>query len=175
MQMDRRTSPAWLISRLIIYTGTWWVLTKGAADSWPVGIPAVLAAIYADLNLFGPDNTRCSWRGLIAFVLFFLKSSIYSGMDVVRRVYDPRLPLDPAMVEYPLRLTSSAARNLFICTVSLLPGTLSTAIEGHKLVIHALDVGRPVEHELNIIENRVAAVFKHPVLMNNFKTEESKK
>jgi multisubunit Na+/H+ antiporter MnhE subunit len=57
----------------------------------------------------------------------------------------------------------------------LLPGTLSTAIEGHKLVIHALDVGRPVEHELNIIENRVAAVFKHPVLMNNFKTEELEK
>ncbi len=165
----------WLIFRIIIYTGTWWVLTKGAADSWPVGIPAVLAAIYIDFSLFRPENTRWSVTGLFAFFLFFLKSSVYSGIDVVRRIYDPRLPLDPAMVEYPLRLTSSAARHLFICTVSLLPGTLSTAIEGHKLVIHALDVGRPVEHELNIIEDRVAAVFKHPMLMNNFKTEESKK
>jgi multicomponent Na+:H+ antiporter subunit E len=173
--MEKPMSLSWLISRIIIYTGTWWILTKGAGDSWPVGIPAVLAAIYIDFNLFRPENTRWSLGGLIAFVLFFLKSSIYSGMDVVRRTYDPRLPLDPAMVEYPLRLTSSAARNLFICTVSLLPGTLSTAIEGHKLVIHALDVGRPVEHELNIIENRVAAVFKHPVLINNFKTEELKK
>jgi len=173
--MDRSMSLTWLISRIIVYTVTWWVLTKGAGDSWPVGIPAVLAAIYIDFNLFRPENTGWSLGGLIAFVLFFLKSSVYSGIDVVRRVYDPRLPLDPAMVEYPLRLTSSAARNLFICTVSLLPGTLSTAIEGHKLVIHALDVGRPVVHELNIIENRVAAVFKHPVLINNFKTGESKK
>ena len=168
-------SLTWLIARIIIYTGTWWVLTKGAADSWPVGIPAVLAAIYIDFKLFRPENTRWSVVGLIAFVLFFLKYSIYSGMDVVRRAYDPRLPLDPAMVEYPLRLTSSAARNLFICTVSLLPGTLSTAIEGHKLVIHALDVGRPVEHELNRIENRVAAVFKNSVLVKDFKTGESKK
>ena len=165
----------WLISRIIIYTGTWWVLTKGAADSWPVGIPAVLVAIYIDFNLFRPENTRYSLGGLIAFALFFLKSSIYSGMDVVRRTYDPRLPLDPAMVEYPLRLTSTAARNLFICTVSLLPGTLSTALEGHKLVIHALDVGRPVEHELNIIENRVAAVFVNQTLTKNFKTGESEK
>ena len=168
-------SLTWLISRIIIYTGTWWVLTKGAADSWPVGIPAVLAAIYIDLHLFRPENTRWSVGGLTAFVLFFLKSSVYSGMDVVRRTYDPRLPLDPAMVKYPLRLTSSAARNLFICTVSLLPGTLSTAVEGHKLVIHALDVGRPVEHELDMIENRVAAVFKHQELTQNCKAGESKK
>ena len=166
---------SWLTSRIIIYTGTWWVLTKGAADAWPVGIPAVLAAICIDFNLFRPENTPWSLGGLITFVLFFLKSSVYSGMDVVRRTYDPRLPLDPAMVKYPLRLTSSAARNLFICTVSLLPGTLSTAIEGNKLVIHALDVGRPVEHELDMIENRVAAVFKHQELTQNCKAGESKK
>ena len=173
--MDKSRLLTWLIPRLTIYTGTWWVLAKGAGDSWPVGIPAVLVAIYIDFNLFRPENTRYSLGGLIAFALFFLKSSIYSGMDVVRRTYDPRLPLDPAMVEYPLKLTSSAARNLFICTVSLLPGTLSTAIEGQKLFIHALDVGRPIEHELNMIENRVAAVFKNSVLIKDFKTEVSKK
>jgi len=167
--------PTWIIFRIIIYTGTWWVLTKGAADSWPVGIPAVLAAIYIDFKLFRPANTRWSAAGLIAFILFFLKSSIYSGLDVVRRTYDPRLPLDPALVEYPLSLTSCAARNLFICTVSLLPGTLSTAIEGHTLIIHALDVGRPVEHELNIIENRVAAVFVNQELTKNIKAGESRK
>jgi multicomponent Na+:H+ antiporter subunit E len=165
----------WLTSRLIIYTGFWWVLTKGAADSWSVGIPAILAAIYIDFNLFRPENTRLSVGGLIVFVLFFLKSSIYSGIDVVRRTYDPRLPLDPAMLEYPLSLTSSAAHTLFICTVSLLPGTLSVTVEKHKLVIHALDVGRPVEHELHIIENRVAAVFKHEDRIENFNIEESKK
>jgi multicomponent Na+:H+ antiporter subunit E len=173
--MDRSMTLSWLTSRIIIYTGTWWVLTKGAADAWPVGIPAVLAAICIDFNLFRPENTPWSLGGLITFVLFFLKSSIYSGMDVVRRTYDPRLPLNPAMIEYPLSLTSSAARTLFICTVSLLPGTLSTAIEGHKLVIHVLDVGRPVEHELNIIEARVAAVFKHHVRIENSIIKESKK
>jgi multicomponent Na+:H+ antiporter subunit E len=150
-------------------------LTKGAADSWPVGIPAILAAIWIDFHLFRPENPRWSLVGLITFFIFFLKSSIFSGLDVVRRVFDPRLPLDPAMIEYPLSLTSSAARTLFICTVSLLPGTLSAALEGHTLVIHALDTGRPVENELNIIENRVAAVFKQRTRIKNSKLEESEK
>jgi multisubunit Na+/H+ antiporter MnhE subunit len=42
----------------------------------------------------------------------------------------------------------------------LLPGTLSTAIAGQKVVVHVLDMGRPFEHDLKIIENRVAAIFR---------------
>jgi multicomponent Na+:H+ antiporter subunit E len=155
------------IFRLIIYLLTWWVLTKGAADSWVIGVPAILSALYIDLRFFRSDGTRWSWGAVLAFVFFFLKSSITSGLDVVRRVYHPRRPIMPAMIEYPLQLESSAAHNLFVCTVSLLPGTLSTAIDGEKLVIHVLDTGRPVEQELEIIEKRVAGIFKQCLLADH--------
>lgn len=111
-----------------------------------------------------PATPAGLWGGAIVFILYFLISSISSGLDVVRRTYHPRLPLKPAMIEYPLKLTSPAARNLFVCTVSLLPGTLSAGFEGHRLVIHALDAGRPVAKELGMIEQRVAAVFKEQEL-----------
>jgi multicomponent Na+:H+ antiporter subunit E len=137
------------------------VLTKGATDSWPIGIPAILAAIYLDYRLSRPRSVRWSAHGFIVFVFFFIKSSISSGIDVVRRAYHPRLPLNPAMIEYSLGLKSAAARSLFACTVSLLPGTLSVEIDERRLVVHVLDAGRPFERELNIIENRVAAVFQH--------------
>lgn len=150
-----------LLFRLVLYSLIWWALTQGgAADSWILGVPAILLALYIDVQLSGHSKIRWSWRGLMAFMAFFLKSSITSGLDVVRRTYHPRLPLAPAIFEYPLQLQSSAARNLFICTVSLLPGTLSTAIEGNTLVVHVLDIERPVRRELNIIENRVAAIFR---------------
>jgi multicomponent Na+:H+ antiporter subunit E len=149
-----------LVFRLIIYLLTWWVLTKGAADSWIIGVPAILSALYIDFRFFQSDGTRWSWGAVLAFVFFFLKSSIKSGLDVVRRAFHPRLPIMPAMIEYQLQLESSAAHNLFVCTVSLLPGTLSTAINGQKLVVHVLDIGRPVEKELEIIEKRVAAIFR---------------
>jgi multicomponent Na+:H+ antiporter subunit E len=159
--MEQPMSIRRLISRAIIFAFTWWVLTKGAIDSWPIGIPAILAAIYLDYRFFRPRAVRWSVRGFIVFVFFFIKSSISSGIDVVRRAYHPRLPLNPAMIEYSLRLTSSAARSLFACTVSLLPGTLSVGIDERRLIVHVLDAGRPVKQELNIIEDRVAAVFQH--------------
>ena len=155
-------STKWLISRIAILAFLWWVLAKGAYDSWQIGIPAVLSAVYVDYRLFKPQTNRWSLGGLIIFFLIFLKLSVTSGIDVVRRIYHPRLPLNPAMVEYPLRLTSAAARNLFVCTVSLLPRTLNAELGAHSLVVHVLDVDRPFRQELKLIEDRVAAVFGHP-------------
>ena len=76
------------------------------------------------------------------------------------------MPLNPAMVEYPLRLASSAARNLFAGTVSLLPGTLSAELGDDRLFVHVLDVGRPFEQELQTIEDRVAGIFPYPTDIN---------
>ena len=149
-----------LIYRIAILAFVWWVLTNGAVESWQVGIPAIAAAVAIDFYLFRSRNHRLSLGGSIAFVLFFLKSSISSGLDVTRRTYHPRLPMAPDLIDYPLKLTSPAARHLFVCTISLLPGTLSAGFDGNNLVIHALDVGRPVTKELAVIERRVAAVFR---------------
>jgi multicomponent Na+:H+ antiporter subunit E len=156
-----------LMSRTAVYTLIWWGLTNGAADSWPVGVPVILAAVYIDFRLFRPGTAHWSAAGSIAFALVFLKASLSSGLDVIRRTYHPRLPLKPAIIEYPLKLTSSAARNLFVCTVSLLPGTLSTAVAGQILIVHVLDVDRPVAQELDMIEHRVAAIFKNQEVIDH--------
>jgi multicomponent Na+:H+ antiporter subunit E len=136
------------------------MLTRGAYDSWQVGLPAILTAIFIDYRLSPPKGNRWSLGGFFAYALYFLKLSITGGIDVAWRTYHPRLPLNPAMVEYPLRLTSLSARNLFVCTVSLLPGTLSAELGDNILFVHVLDVGRPFKQELKIIEDRVAAVFQ---------------
>jgi len=149
-----------LISRTVMLAFAWWVLTKGAADSWQVGIPAILAALYVDYRLLQTRTSRWSLRGLIGYAHYFLKSSVISGIDVVRRAFHPQLPLNAAIIEYPLELTSAAARNLFACTVSLLPGTLAVALDENRLVAHVLDVERPFEQELKIIEHRVAGIFR---------------
>ena len=152
----------WLISRIAILTFTWWILAEGALDSWQIGIPAILTAIYVDHRLFQPRTSHWSLGGLIVFGLVFLKLTITSSIDVVWRAYHPGIPLNPSLVAYPLRLTSAAARNLFVCTVSLLPGTLSAELGKDSLVVHVLDVDRPFRQELKLIEDRVAAVFRHP-------------
>jgi multicomponent Na+:H+ antiporter subunit E len=136
------------------------VLSQGAYDSWQVGLPAILTAIFIDYRLSPPKGNRWSLGGSLVYAFYFLKLSITGGIDVARRTYHPRLPLNPAIIEYPLRLTSLSARNLFVCTVSLLPGTLSAELGDNILFVHVLDVGRPFKQELKIIEDRVAAVFQ---------------
>jgi len=156
-----------LLFRTAILAFTWWVLTQGAHDAWQVGLPVILTAIYIDYRLSPPKGYRWSFGGLLVYALYFLKFSITSGIDVVWRAYHPRRPLNPAMIEYPLRLTAPEARNLFVCTVSLLPGTLSAALGDHTLVVHVLDVGRPFKRELKIIEDRVASIFQRQVQMED--------
>jgi multicomponent Na+:H+ antiporter subunit E len=150
----------WLISRTAILAFTWWVLTQGAYDSWQVGLPAILTAIFIEYRLSPPKGNLWSLGGSLVYAFYFLKLSITGGIDVAWRTYHPRLPLNPAIIEYPLRLTSLSARNLFVCTVSLLPGTLSAELEDNILFVHVLDVGRPFKQELKIIEDRVGAVFQ---------------
>ena len=137
----------WLISRTAILALTWWVLTKGAYDSWPVGLPFILTSVCVAYRLSPPAGNRWSLTGLVVYAFYFLKLSITGGIDVVWRTYHPRLPLNPAMIEYPLRLTSPSARNLFVCTISLLPGTLSVELGEHTVVAHVLDIDRPFEQE----------------------------
>jgi multicomponent Na+:H+ antiporter subunit E len=150
----------WLISRTAILSCTWWVLTRGAHDSWQVGLPAILTAVFIDYRLSPPKGNRLSLGGFVVYAFYFLKLSITGGIDVAWRTYHPRLPLNPKMIAYPLKLTSLSARNLFVCTVSLLPGTLSAELGDNILFVHVLDVGRPFKQELKIIEDRVAAVFQ---------------
>jgi multicomponent Na+:H+ antiporter subunit E len=147
--------------RVIIYGAAWYGLTAGALDAWQIGLPAIAATVYADYRLSRHTAVRWSPAAWLIYALYFLKFSLTGGVDVLRRTYHPRLPLKPGLIDYPLRLSSRSARNLFVCTVSLLPGTLSVQLEDRELKIHVLDVDGPFKRELNVIERRVGALF-HP-------------
>lgn len=151
-----------LVYRTVFYMAAWWVLSAGALDSWPVGVPVVAAAIYVDAVLSRPSAGGFSPVALLVYGFYFLRFSITGGIDVLRRAYHPRVPLEPGIVSYSLSLASLPARQLFVCTVSLLPGTLSVQLVGQDLKVHVLDISGPFRHELEIIESKVAAIFKPP-------------
>jgi len=138
----------------------WWVLTDGAASSWWIGVPAVLLALLASIALIPP--LPFVWLGLVRFVPFFLIHSLLGGIDVARRVFQPRLPISPDLVEYPLRLPPGLAQVIMVNTVSLLPGTLAAELGQDILKIHVLDSGSDFETELIAIEEHVARLFSAP-------------
>jgi len=146
----------WLL-RLVLFSLVWWILTDGAMDSWPVGLPVVLVATLVSVMLMPP----LSWslRGMLLFIPYFLWHSLRAGVDVARRAMHPQLPITPGLFDYRFRLPPGLPRVFMANTVSLLPGTLSVELGEEFLRVHVLDETGAINEELNLLENRLADIF----------------
>lgn len=135
----------------------WWVLTDGNASSWWIGLPAVLLAVAASSALLPP--IPFVWYELLRFVPFFLMRSLLGGVDVAWRAFHPGMPIAPDLMEYRLQLPPGLPQVFMANTVSLLPGTLSAALDRSVLKVHVLDNRSSFQAELEALEQRVAEIF----------------
>lgn len=141
---------------LLFYTALWGLLSGGSG--WYIGIPCILGASGLSHWLGGRAITlRLS--ALPGFLLFFLAALGSGGWDVARRAVQPRMPLSPAWVSYPLSISQPHYRLLFSSMIGLLPGTLASHIEGDLLCMHVLDDGQPWESSARRLEQRLMAVL----------------
>jgi multicomponent Na+:H+ antiporter subunit E len=145
------------LNRLLLCSAVWWMLSGGAAESWLVGAPAVVAAALLSSCMLPP--LRWSMRGAVRFWSYFLVASLRGGIDVAARALHWRLPLDPGIVEHLSRVSLPAARVSVANTVSLLPGTLAADMDRKHLFVHALDAGTEIRESLELTEQRVAHLF----------------
>ena len=158
------TSGFAVMSRGVLFTAIWWVLTGGAASSWWIGAPAVLLALVVSIALLPP--IRFSWFEFLKFIPFFILRSLLGGADVARRAFLPGLPIAPELVEYRLRLPPGPPRVFMAGTVNLLPGTLSAAFDQNVLKVHVLDSGKAFDAELEAVEQSVARMFGMPLAVS---------
>lgn len=126
-----------------------WVMLigPGAADL-AVGLVTAAAAACVSLRLLPAGSARLHPAALPGLVLRFAWQSVVAGWDVARRALDPRLPVRPGFVAYPVGLPPGPACNLFTTLTSLLPGTVPAGDEGGALLYHCLDVAQPVAAQL---------------------------
>jgi len=137
----------------------WMLLNPGDGQSWLVGLPVVAMATHIAMKLHSPLASRVSLQGAVRFVCFFAWQSLRGGWDVARRAFHPRLPLNPGLVQYRLRLPKGPERILLLNITSLLPGTVSAGLDGDTLLLHALDGGPAVSEGMLALEARVADLF----------------
>ena len=145
------------VRRLAGLSVVWMVLVQGTASSWWVGAPVVLLAAAAMPAL--RSSNAIVWWEFLRFIPFFLGRSLSSGLDVARRALHPRLPVDPGLIEYPLRLPPGLPRVLMANAVNLLPGTLTAEVEADALRVHVIDLQAPFRKELEAVEDAVARIF----------------
>jgi multicomponent Na+:H+ antiporter subunit E len=143
-----------------VVLGLLWIALAGDfAAGWIIGLPSVLVA--AAWSARRNRSATTPWRpgGIAVFVPYFLFHSVASGLDVAVRALRPDMRLHPGFIRYKTCLPDGAPRRLFLNTVTLMPGTLSTVLEGAELVVHVLDADGPVQASLRQLERRVAACF----------------
>ena len=78
----------------------------------------------------------------ILLFIFFVKELLLSALKVAWLVVTPKMRLHPAIIAYPLTVTSDLEITLLANMITLTPGTLSIDVSEDRktLFIHALDV-----------------------------------
>jgi len=155
--LKKKTYGACIVVRALLLSLVWWILSDGAIASWLIGVPAVLLAVAASVALVPP--VPVAWFELLRFAPLFLRHSLLGVVDVARRAFQPQMPIDPDLVEYPLRLPSGLPQVFMANIVSLLPGTLSAALDHNVLTVHVLDRQTGYLAELQMVEQRVARML----------------
>ncbi len=135
------------------FLGFWVVLIGPDPVDLVAGLVTAAAATWASLYLLPRHDGRWRYTALARLAWRFIQQSISGGWDVARRALDPRLPLRPGFIAYPVRLAPGPSRNVFCAFTSALPGTLPTGVdERGALVYHCLDVEQPVAAQLAMDE-----------------------
>ncbi|MDQ2070687.1 Na+/H+ antiporter subunit E [Natronospira bacteriovora] len=116
-------------------------------QGWLFGTAAVLCALLVTNRLLHQDPERLSLAGLLRFSAWFVSRSFLGGLDVAWRALSPGKNIDNALFTHRFKTANPSARTVVIGALSLMPGTLSVAVEDDHLTVHSIagDVHGQVE------------------------------
>ncbi len=144
------------LQRFALLFTVWLILTANAPSAWGVGLLVAIGAALLSRRLLPPARDGVRALALLALLPGFLWGSFRGGVDVARRAFNPRLPLQPGWIRYPLRLQGSTARVSLGNMLSLMPGTLGAGCAGDVLLVHCLDGDLAGSSTIALEEDRIA-------------------
>ena len=137
------------LARAVAFYLLWLVLMQSAKPGdLIIGLLAALAATRVSLHLLAPASGCLRFGSMIALFPHFLWVSIAAGIDIARRVFDPRMPLQSGFIRCPLGFPPGLARNTFSTFTSLMPGSVPVDESNEDLIYHCLDTSQPVVEQL---------------------------
>lgn len=109
-------------------------LVMGAVCSAFVGVLTV--------SLLGraldPRITPAVLLRIPVFMLRLAWEIVKANIDVAKIILNPRLPIDPRIVEYRTYLPGDLPRTVFSDSITLTPGTVTVELRGEVLNVHCL-------------------------------------
>ncbi len=140
----------------------WLVLTAGEPASLIIAALFIVLAILLKppvYNSTSKTRLNLNFSGLLQFAWFFMLESLRGGIDVSRRVLSAKPRVDAVFYDYSMRLQRPYAQQLFISSISLLPGTLCADLDNQHLRIHTLDRHMDTSAGIRRLESLVGKIF----------------
>ena len=75
---------------------------------------------------------------MLYYLLWLMWQVVLSNIDLVRRIWDPTLPIRPTWQRLDIKVTSSLAKTLYANSITLTPGTLTTDVREDHFMVHSL-------------------------------------
>jgi len=75
---------------------------------------------------------------LMYYLLWLMWQVVLSNIDLVRRIWDPALPIRPTWQRLDIKVTSTLAKTLYANSITLTPGTLTTDVREDHFMVHSL-------------------------------------
>ena len=100
-----------------------------------------------------------SWLRFAVYTPWLLWQIVLANLLVARVVLDPRLPVDPVIVEFDSPLTTEAAHVLLANSITLTPGTVTVEMTAKRFVVHCVPASSRRGLEEGALLRRVGWVF----------------
>ena len=99
-----------------------------------------------------------SWRFLI-YIPWLLSRIIKANLQVAYLILHPRMPINPALLQYRTRLRRSISQVILANSITLTPGTVTVSLEDGRYIIHTLVPSSAREILEARMQNKVGAIF----------------
>jgi multicomponent Na+:H+ antiporter subunit E len=122
-----------------------WVAVSGSLK-WPqllFGFAAAVFVVWFNRNLLIRSDERVPIRlktvfWLAGYILKLLIDIVIANFQVAAIVLNPRMPIEPNLVNLEVDINKVTGRVLLANSITLTPGTLTIMAEDKKFLVHAL-------------------------------------
>ena len=168
-----RERPTWPLVGVVL--AVLWLFVNGVAlepmamlGQFLIGLVLGLPVAYASRRFYWPDASPLrllrSTPYMALYAAVFVKVLLLANLDVAYRVLAPSMPIEPAVIELPLRVKTDVAITTIANSITLTPGTLTMDYDANRnaLLVHAIDGRDPdaVVRPIRQWEDYALAIFE---------------
>ncbi len=135
------------ILQFVVLVGLWLVLS-GHYDVFHVGMGVFSAGLvtfmhwrinrYLYFNKGIAAGRSLKIIRLALYVPWLIKQIVLSSLQVAYAVLHPRMPIDPSLLRFRVRLPNMTARVILGNSITLTPGTFTLRIKDDEFLVHSL-------------------------------------